>query len=44
MSTLIALPIACSVSTGAAALLWCRGLLPIIATTLAVGACVLVLA
>lgn len=42
MTTLIALPIVCSVATGAAALLWCRGLFPIVATTLAVGACVLV--
>lgn len=44
MSMLITLPVACSVAVGVAALLWCRGLFPIIATTFAVGACVLVLA
>lgn len=42
-STILLLPVACSAAVGAAALLWCRGLVPILATTFAVAACVVLL-
>lgn len=38
MITLIALPVVCSVATGAAALLWCRAVVPMALTSIAVAA------
>lgn len=40
LATLLLTSAACSVLVPLACLLWCRGLIPTVATTLAVAACV----
>ncbi|WP_298704588.1 hypothetical protein [uncultured Variovorax sp.] len=40
LTTLLLLPAVCSVLVPLACLLWCRGLVPILATTFVVAACV----
>lgn len=37
MMTLVAAPFVVSAAVGAAALLWCRGLFPLVATTIGCG-------
>lgn len=39
LTTFLALPFVCSAAVSAACLLWCRGVLPILATSFAVALC-----